>query len=90
MFRVQHAKSVDGFAEICGDAMSKKLMPALLIALFVVVGLAGHPQAYIDAGTGSYLMQVLLAGVFGMIVSAKSLWGKVREVLKSSAHEQHR
>ena len=61
---------------------------SLLVGLFVVVGLLAHPSAYIDAGTGSYLLQVFLAGLFGMIVSAKSLWRKVRSTLRPTADEK--
>jgi hypothetical protein len=54
-------------------------------ALFVTVGLSRHAEAYIDPGTGSYLLQLVLAGVFGMIFSAKSLWEKVRSIVAGSS-----
>ena len=61
---------------------------ALVTTLFVVVGLSRHAEAYIDPGTGSYLLQLLLAGVFGMIFSAKSLWEKVRSLVSGSSRRE--
>ena len=63
---------------------SRSLIPILLIVLFLTVGLSQRASAYIDLGTGSYLMQFFLAGLFGMIFSAKSLWSKVREAFRES------
>jgi hypothetical protein len=63
---------------------SWSVTPILLIVLFVAVGLSERTYAYIDLGTGSYLLQFLLAGMFGMIFSAKSLWVKVRKTLGGS------
>ena len=34
--------------------------------------------AYIDPGTGSFLLQVLLAGVLGGLATLKFYWGRVR------------
>jgi hypothetical protein len=70
--------------------MNRRLTATLVIALFVIVGLAEHTYAYIDAGTGSYLLQVLFAGLFGMIISAKSLWAKVRASFRASSHDDRR
>ena len=53
-------------------------IPALLVMLFVGVGLSGQVFAYVDLGTGSYMLQMLVAGLFGIVFSAKSLWARVR------------
>jgi len=57
----------------------------LVTALFVTVGLSRQADAYIDLGTGSYLLQLVFAGLFGMIFSARSLWEKVRAVFAGSS-----
>ena len=54
------------------------VLPVALVALFVTVGLAAHPYAYVDLGTGSYMLQMLTAGLFGMIFAAKSLLIRLR------------
>ena len=33
--------------------------------------------AYLDPGTGSFLLQMLIAGFFGFLVTIKSWWGFV-------------
>ena len=53
-----------------------------LVLLFVTVGLSGHVSGYIDLGTGSYMLQLLAAGVFGGIFAAKSLWLKIRAAVR--------
>ena len=52
--------------------------------LFITVGLSQRADAYIDLGTGSYFLQLLIAGLFGTIFSAKSLWLKVRAVFQDT------
>lgn len=64
--------------------ISRSLTLGLVIVLFVTVGLSQRADAYIDPGTGSYAMQLLVAGLFGMIFSAKSLWLKVRAIFSGS------
>jgi hypothetical protein len=61
---------------------------ALVTVLFVTVGLMAHAAAYIDLGTGSYLLQVIVAGLFGMIFSAKGLWARVRGTLGKTRDEK--
>ena len=60
--------------------ISKGLTVALVTVLFVAVGWSRHAHAYVDLGTGSYLLQLLVASMFGLIFSMKSLWAKVRAV----------
>ncbi len=57
---------------------SRSVILLLVTMLFVTVGLSAHTLAYVDLGTGSYVLQMVVAGLFGMIFSVKSLWAKVR------------
>jgi len=63
---------------------SRNLTLALVTVLFVTVGWLQHPQAYIDLGTGSYLLQMLVASFFGIVFSAKAIWERVRSLLTDS------
>ena len=54
------------------------LLPIALITLFITVGLSAHTFAYVDLGTGSYMLQMLTAGLFGMIFAAKSILIRLR------------
>jgi hypothetical protein len=59
---------------------SRSLTVISVIVLFVMVGLSQRADAYLDPGTGSYVLQLSVAGLFGAIFSAKSLWLKLRAI----------
>jgi hypothetical protein len=46
----------------------------ILLALFI---LPANAWAYLDAGTGSYIIQVLLASMLGLAFAFKSFWIKM-------------
>ena len=47
-----------------------------LVVFGVLVPSTAH--AYLDAGTGSLIVQALLAGVVGVATVAKLFWGRIR------------
>jgi hypothetical protein len=58
------------------------------IALSLVMGLAitawilvfeRSVEAYVDPGSGSMLMQLVLGGIFGALVMLRSGWQRIRE-----------
>ena len=57
-------------------AMSFSLSVFLLTAL-LVVGTVQTAYAYIDLGSGSFLLQMLLAGIFASLFALKVFWTKV-------------
>ena len=48
----------------------------LTILLFLVFPLNAH--AYLDPGTGSFVIQLAIAAIAGISFTAKIYWGKVR------------
>lgn len=38
----------------------------------------GSPPAYLDPGSGSFLLQLLIAGIVGGLFLLRSSWGKVK------------
>lgn len=60
--------------------MSNSALLAVFAALFLI-GATGPAYAYLDPGTGSILLQGLVAGVAGGIVAVKLYWGKVKHFL---------
>jgi hypothetical protein len=51
----------------------------LIVAVVVaVVGSAAPAQAYLDPGTGSMILQVLLGGIAGIAVIVKLYWRKIK------------
>ncbi len=57
---------------------------AATIAGLLAAGLviwSGPAQAYLDPGTGSYLLQILLAAVLGVGVAVKLYWQRIKTLL---------
>ena len=44
--------------------------------------LAFQLLAYLDPGTGSYLLQLLIAGFLGLLFVVKVYWGKITQFFK--------
>ena len=58
-------------------------MVGILLSLGVFLSLssdalAWHPPAYLDPGTGSYIFQILIAGLVGMGFAIKLFWGYIK------------
>jgi hypothetical protein len=58
-----------------GDAIS--LASALAAFLFVIV-LSTDALGYIDPGTGSYVLQLLIAGLIGSLFVVKVFWKNIK------------
>jgi len=43
---------------------------------------ADSAYAYIDLGTGSYIIQIAIATLLGALFTLKTFWGKVKEFFK--------
>jgi len=42
----------------------------------------GSPPAYLDPGSGSFLLQLLIAGLVGGLFLLRMSWGKVKAFLR--------
>jgi len=49
------------------------------IVLFLLA--AGEVHAYLDAGSGSMLIQIILGGAAGLVVILKLFWRRILDVL---------
>ncbi len=56
----------------------KPIVPICLFALLLLVAWPGGAHAYIDPGTGSYVLQLIIAGVIGFAFTLKVFWGRFR------------
>ena len=45
-----------------------------VLSIAAVFVFSGNAHAYLDPGAGSYMLQVVLAGVFGAVVALRSFW----------------
>lgn len=52
----------------------------IILCAFTLFFLAFPPpaQAYLDPGTGSYLIQILIATIVGGLLAVKVYWGKIK------------
>lgn len=59
--------------------MSNWARQARLLAFtgFLILALYGRALAYIDPGTGSYFIQILIAGLLGLAFAVKTFWKNI-------------
>ena len=53
-----------------------------IIALFCVLGWTPNAQAYFDPGTGSMVLQLLMASFLGFLFTLKTYWRKFKNFIK--------
>ena len=54
-----------------------KLLGTVLVALVAAVLLAPPALAYLDPGSGSMMLQLLVGGIAGLVVLLRLFWGRV-------------
>ncbi|MCK4351646.1 MAG: hypothetical protein KAX13_12340 [Candidatus Krumholzibacteria bacterium] len=57
---------------------------SLIKAALLVVLMTGTAHAYVDPGTGSYLLQILIAGILGAAFALKLYWTRIKSFLSGS------
>jgi hypothetical protein len=63
--------------------MIRSLTSVALLGSVVILFLTGPAWAYLDPGTGSMMLQLLLGGVAGAMVVGKLYWQRLREFVTS-------
>ena len=58
-----------------------KLPFAVALAAFILFLNASAAHAYLDPGSGSMLLQVILGGVAGLLVAGKLFWAQILDFL---------
>jgi hypothetical protein len=62
--------------------LSGRRAPGTLIAMvnigLLCVLLPGKAHAYLDAGTGSMILQVVIAGVTGALITLRLYWARIK------------
>ena len=54
----------------------------VLFSLLFVCITPQNAYAYLDPGSGSFLIQLLLAGIFGVVFAVKMFWRKIAVFFK--------
>ena len=65
-------------------------MNRLMLIVLLTVGMlpiASPAQAYLDPGSGSMIVQVILGGVAGLVVAGKFYWLRIKESLGFASSE---
>lgn len=57
---------------------SKCVTNAFILVVLLLFVSARHAHAYIDPGTGSYVIQLIIAALAGAAFAVKVYWGKIR------------
>ena len=68
--------------------MRNPLKKAFVAALLINLCLAGNAFAYLDAGTGSMILQAVLGGIAGLIVLGKMYWKEFTNLFRSKAEKK--
>jgi hypothetical protein len=61
-----------------GKTLTEQTGWTLVLGLALLVAFAGPAHAYLDAGSGSYLFQLLIAGFVGALYAVKLFWKRIR------------
>lgn len=64
--------------------LKKKLVKSTIISIFLLTMLPLPAYAYIDPSTGSYVLQIILAGLLAVPFAIKKYWNKIKHIFKSS------
>jgi hypothetical protein len=60
-----------------------KKSSVLIFTLICLLGWAPDVYAYFDPGTGSMVLQLLMASIFGFLFTLKTYWKKVKGFVKN-------
>ncbi len=59
----------------------RSLFPLVLVLVLSLMLVSGPAFAYIDPGTGSFLVQGIIAAVIGIGVTGKLFWAKIKAAI---------
>ena len=61
---------------------ANKLIIIVLTIIYVYILFVDDAYAYLDPGTGSYMLQMLLAALLSMLFFVKAFWSNVKLFFK--------
>lgn len=62
-------------------SVAGKILGLVLTVSIIILILAPDANAYIDPATGSYILQILLAGLLGALFALKVFWRNIKGFL---------
>lgn len=70
--------------------MTKKTLLFLSVGTLTMFGVIGDSYAYLDPGTGSIILQGLIAGIAGAATVASLYWHKIKAFFSSSSRDNQK
>ncbi len=66
----------------------RSVFPVALVLTIALMLLSAPAFAYIDPGTGSFLVQGIIAAIIGIGVTGKLFWAKIKAALTGKSIEE--
>jgi len=67
--------------------LSKSIVTSLVLAAIVCLFFPASAYAYLDPGTGSYIFQLILAGIVGFLFVLRLYWKRIKGFFTRSSSE---
>jgi len=61
----------------------RSILKIVVLSLLVVLGFGDIVYAYVDPGTGSYVFQLLIAGLLGAAFAMKAFWKNIQAFIST-------
>ena len=68
--------------------MYKATLKLALAALVLTLSTSGTAHAYLDAGTGSMILQAVLGGIAGLVVLGKMYWKEFTGMFRKAGKDE--
>jgi hypothetical protein len=63
------------------------LTNSMVFVTLLLLASTGVAHAYVDPGTGSYVIQLLIAGLAGIAFAIKIYWGRIKGLFSRSSSD---
>ncbi len=70
-----------------GKSMNRQFSGILILCIIWVLSVFSVAHAYIDPGTGGFIIQTLLAALFSFIFVLKSYWTRIKNWFSGKSSE---
>lgn len=58
------------------------------LTFFLLIILAGNSEAYIDPGSGSYVLQLIVASFFAIVFTLKVFWRNIKAFFSGAGRKK--
>jgi len=74
---------------LCGERPSSSISLSIFVVLSIL-SLPSKAYAYFDPGTGSMILQGLIAGLMGLLFTIKTYWTRIKNFLFRSKIDERK